>query len=635
MAGRSRRRGEIGAPEGRASSMTQVTSQVLPVWRLLRDEPGQFAVPWHQRYYDWNAEQVGELLHDVNEAVIARRQCYFLGSIMLVEGEDAWEINDGQQRLITISLILASFCRRFTDGGEQPDRGRELQAMRLLFVLPGNTLTVLQESGGHQLRIEPPRYDRSRFASVVRGHDIGANGKLTTAWHSVENFVGGMNAKRREQFFDFLINSVEVGVLYVPPTEDTNAVFEALNGRGKTLDHLDLIRNHLYSYFASPDSAEYRRTVHDSLERVIAICRSSKKAEDYFRCFLQGQFGFLPKTRFYRAARAEIRTRARSGGRDYVYGLVRELSEHSVVELYRNIAASTPDEDFVNLFLGSSRTHGAKRNLETYLAELRGYRVAHPIAFALLRKFVLARDEDSKRRRIIAQKINQCLSDLTSFIMRITFCLSKFEPSRYEANFAKCAKRITDTHAVVDLSILANLREYDELGIMDNDHFRSLLTNKRVTSSTSATRAKRLLFGINAQQQADAGALNFKACTVEHILPQSPMHREGWTGFSRVGGDFGEWVQQIGNLTLLAEGDRYSSVGFNRDFAAKKSVFERSIFNITRDVAHYDDWTPQAISARSRRLAVVASQVWSFSREPVLPGNDREIRRSPGATGRR
>ena len=615
--------------------MTQVTSQVLPIWCLLRDKPGQFAVPWHQRYYDWNAEQVEELLHDVNEAVIAERQSYFLGSIMLVEGKDAWEINDGQQRLITISLILASFCRRFANGGEQPDRGRELQAMRLLFVLPDNTLTVLQESAGHQPRIEPARHDRFHFESVVRGHDIGANGKLTAAWHNVENFVGGMNAKQREHFFDFLINNLEVGVLYVPPTEDTNAVFEALNGRGKTLDHLDLIRNHLYSYFASPDAVEYRITVHHSLERVITICRSSKKAEDYLRCFLQGQFGFLPKTRFYRGARAEIRARANGGGRGYVYDLVRDLSEHSVVELYRNIAASTPDEDFVSVFLRSSRTHGAKRNLETYLAELRGYKVAHPIAFALLRKFLLARDEDSKSRRIIARKINQCLSDLTSFVMRITFCLSKFESSRYEANFAKCAKRITDTRSVNDLSILADLREYDELKIMDNDHFINLLTSKRVSSSTSANRAKRLLFGINAQKQIDASALNFNACTVEHILPQSPLHREGWTGFSREGGDLGEWVQQIGNLTLLAEGDRYSSVEFNRGFAAKRSVFERSIFDVTRDVAQYDDWTPRAISARSRQLAIVASLVWSFSGEPGLPGNEREFQRASGAKGTR
>ena len=596
--------------------MTQVTSTVLHIWCLLRDDPGRFIVPWHQRYYDWSAEQVLELLRDVDEAIDAGRQSYFLGSIMLVRDADAWQINDGQQRLITISLILASFCRRFTEGGEQPDRARELRSMQLLFVLPDNTVTTLQESGGHRLRIEPPRNDQSRFSSVVRGHDIGANGKLTDAWRTVDQFIGSMTAEKRAKFFDFLHGNVEVGILYVPSTEDTNAVFEALNGRGKTLSHLDLIRNHLYSYFSDPDADEYRRTVHDNLESTIAICRSSKKAEDYFRCFLQGQFGFLPKTRFYREARAEIRARSRGNrGPDYVYDLVRQLSDRSLVELFRNIVANTPDEDFIRLFLRSSRTHTANRNLEIYLAELQGYSVAHPIAFALLRKFVLTRTDNPKRRRIVALRVNQCLRDLTSFIMRVTFCLSKFEPSRYEANFAKCAKRITGASTIEELSILADLQEYDELGIMDNANFKSFLTSKRVTTSTSAKRARRLLFGINARQQDDASALNFAACTVEHILPQSPTHRKGWSGFSQESGDLGQWVHQIGNLTLLAEGDRYSSPEFNRDFSGKRLVFEQSIFQITRDVAQHRDWTPEAISARSRRLAAIASQVWSFSRE--------------------
>ena len=187
--------------------MTQVTSKVLQVWRLLRDDPGRFVVPWHQRYYDWGAEQVLELLRDVDEAIDAGRRSYFLGSIMLVQGADAWQVNDGQQRLITISLILASFCRRFTEGGEQPDRARELRSMQLLFVLPDNTVATLRESAGHRLRIEPPRNDRSRFSSVVRGHDIGANGKLTDAWQTVEQFVSGMTPERRAVFFgDYILD---------------------------------------------------------------------------------------------------------------------------------------------------------------------------------------------------------------------------------------------------------------------------------------------------------------------------------------------------------------------------------------------------------------------------------------------
>ena len=58
--------------------MTQITSEVLLVVDLLTK--GRFAVPWHQRYYDWTTEQVGELLADLKEALDENRSSYFLGA---------------------------------------------------------------------------------------------------------------------------------------------------------------------------------------------------------------------------------------------------------------------------------------------------------------------------------------------------------------------------------------------------------------------------------------------------------------------------------------------------------------------------------------------------------------------------
>ena len=596
--------------------MTQVTAKVLPVWDLLMEGEGRFVVPWHQRYYDWEEEQIDELLQDISEAFEFDRQSYFVGSIMLIEGEDEWEINDGQQRLITLSLMLAAFCRRFAQSGKYQDRAREIQALRLLFVLPDNTVETLREADRFILRITPPQQDKNRFSSVIRGHDIGTNGKMTVAWGKISQFVTAMKPENTSSFFDFLLRKVEIAVLYVPHTEDTNAVFEALNGRGKTLSHLDLIRNHLYSYFSDHEDSERKNTIHECLERTIMICRSSKKPEEYFRCFFQCQYGFLQKTRFYRETRDRIRDEAHdSDGGKYVYNLIQNLSEPSVVELFRNIAASTPDEDFVNSFLVISGTGSKKRNLKIFLSELRGYTVAHPLMFSLLRRFVTESTGNSARRRAIARKVNQCLSDLSSFVMRVTFCRSKFEPSRYEASFAHCAERITYEEKIEEMSVIEDLHACDELGIMNDKRFKDQLMSARITNRSSIRRAKQLLFGINAQKQTDANALDFSGCTVEHILPQSDEYRAGWTGFSDVGPDLTDWIQQIGNLTLLGDSDKYSKTQFNSDFESKKIAFMESPFKITREVAKENSWTPKRVAARSHELASAASRVWSFSRE--------------------
>lgn len=93
--------------------MTKVNSQAYLVSELLYS--GRFEVPWHQRYYDWKREQVEELLSDLKDALDTKKTCYFLGSIMLVKPSvgSPHRINDGQQRLITSSLVIAAFCRRF------------------------------------------------------------------------------------------------------------------------------------------------------------------------------------------------------------------------------------------------------------------------------------------------------------------------------------------------------------------------------------------------------------------------------------------------------------------------------------------------------------------------------------------
>ena len=334
--------------------MTQVTSEVLLVHQLFKK--GRFAVPWHQRYYDWSTEQVRELLVDLSEALDENRSGYFLGSIMLVEADGVWEINDGQQRLITLSLLIASLCRRFA-ARRQFDAAHELLALRLLFDRADTAVTNLDETARDTSRICPPRQDRSRFTQIIRGHDIGTNGKMTSAWNEIEIFVTALNQRATREFFEFLTNKVEMGVLYVPRTEDANAVFEALNGRGKQLDDVDLIRNHLYSYFTDPADTERRATVHNNLESVIGNSRSAQRSQDYFRCYFQCRYGYLQKKRFYRETRDKIRSRkGRRNGGEYVYRLVNDLADRKFVELFRTITATNPSNELLSSFMKASST---------------------------------------------------------------------------------------------------------------------------------------------------------------------------------------------------------------------------------------------------------------------------------------
>lgn len=590
--------------------MTQITSEVLLVSELFTK--GKFEVPWHQRYYDWTTEQVGELITDLTEAIDERRASYFLGSIMLVESKDVWQINDGQQRLVTLSLLIASLCRRFAMR-RQTDSGRELLALRLLFDRSARAVTNLSETPKEKPRIKPPRQDKTRFTQIICGHNIGTNGKLTSAWNEIEIFITGLTQNAARRFFEFLTTKVEIGVLYVPKMEDANAVFEALNGRGKQLDDVDLIRNHLYSYFSGASDEERLAKVHDQLENVLQSNRTQQRSQDYFRCYFQCRYGYLQKNRFYRVTRLMIRQdiRRRNPG-DYVYELVNHFADRRFVELFRTITAPNPNLEFISAFLRASSTSNSKRNLPVFLSELASYKVVQPLVFILLRKFVEAQGETQQKRQAIARSVHRSLRDLASFVMRVTFSEAKFEPSKFEAAFANFAKQIGTIKNPTTIDLQSYLQECDERKIMDNRRFISQITEIELRDSR---RAKRFLFGINANQDREARALDFGGCSLEHILPQSETYWEGWAGFSDIRSEIGNWVYRLGNLTLLGDSDSFARNQFNANFGVKRKTFIESPFAITREVAEINEWTPDIISKRSRKLAQAAARVWSFSNQ--------------------
>ena len=570
---------------------------------------GRFEVPWHQRFYDWKREHVVELLDDLWEAVEVQRPCYFLGTIMLVKNEHedrSWIINDGQQRMVTFSLLCARLGHLFA---ESQDSLREARAFRILFDVDANSMARFYEAETSHLRLKPHTDEENLYRQLVQGHSIGANGKLTAAWQEIDRFVSSMDATHAAAFLEFLIRSVEVTSLYVPPTVDPNAVFETINSRGKQLEDWDLIRNDLYSYFNGDRERARQRVVHANLER-IRTRLGEKKALNYARSYLQYRYGFLPKGNFHKETRKRIRASVEhhattpEGRAGYIYRLVTDLSRPEYLDLFRTLTNPREGEDFIRQFHTDSRTTNSKRNLLIFLKELQTYTVTQTITFALLRHYITAPTSQDRKR--LARIISPRLRQLTSFVMRTAFVSPKFEPSRLEEAFA--------THACLPRADLMDnrttftsfLKDCDALNVMDNAAFTERLCTQKMDT---AKKTKRFLLGINRLQQTDAALLNDERCTVEHVLPESSEYWPTWQGFTGV--DPTEWRYRIGNLTLLGEADNKPG-DWNQNFQRKKPVYQRSAIGVTRALAQYDEWTPVHIEDRQRELAHAAASVWSF-----------------------
>ena len=569
-------------------------------------------MPWHQRFYDWKKEHVIELLHDLDEAVGANRRCYFLGTIMLVEKQQgACLINDGQQRMVTISLLCACLCRVFEEAN---DSLRERLALRIPFDVDENSTARFCDAETLTPRLTPPHDDQTRYNQLIRGDSIGSNGKLTLAWQEIDRFVSDMGVEKARAFLDFLIQRIEVACLYVPADVDPNSVYETINSRGKQLEDWDLIRNYLYSYFNDDREKARRGTVHANLERVRTQLRDETKVIGYARCYFQYRYGFLPKGNFYKETRKKIRAAAESnppakgGPAGYIHKLVADFSRQEYLNVFRVIAAPSAGDSFIEQFHTLSGKTTAPRNLFIFLKELQTYTVTQALVFALLSHYVT--ESERKEQRNLARRIHRRLQQFTSFVMRTAFVSLKFEPSHFEDAFATQAHAIRSRPAPADdeTPFAEFLNECDAgTGIMDDTKFTERM---KFQEMHGATKIKRFLLGLNRARQSDAELINEHQCTVEHILPRSERHWSTWKGFD--GHKPSDWVHRIGNLTLLGQSDNKPGDFENRNFPRKKPVYGRSAIGLTRELDQYTDWSPTEVGARQVHLIHSAVRVWSF-----------------------
>lgn len=87
----------------------------------------RFVIPIYQRPYSWTDAQIEDLYRDVGDAIAPPLQDYFLGTIVTTRSEDSrLTIIDGQQRLVTVSVLIASIRDYFALDG-QADRAQDIE----------------------------------------------------------------------------------------------------------------------------------------------------------------------------------------------------------------------------------------------------------------------------------------------------------------------------------------------------------------------------------------------------------------------------------------------------------------------------------------------------------------------------
>jgi uncharacterized protein with ParB-like and HNH nuclease domain len=206
----------------------------------------QLVIPIYQRTYSWQKDECLQLWKDVlragaNEAVTG----HFVGSIVYIE-EGQSQVStrspllviDGQQRLTTVTLLLAAVAQALGDG--EPVEG--FSAAKLQHYYLRNAL----ESGQRAYKLLLSQTDKDTLTAIVWGRPLPAQPSVRV----VENFgyfrewLAGLNGDLGPVCHG-LAKLMVVDVALTRGQDNPQLIFESMNSTGRRLSQADLIRNYV------------------------------------------------------------------------------------------------------------------------------------------------------------------------------------------------------------------------------------------------------------------------------------------------------------------------------------------------------------------------------------------------------
>lgn len=158
-------------------------------------------IPTYQRPYKWTAKNVNQLITDI--ITFSDKSSYRLGTLVLYNNE----IVDGQQRIVTLSLILKNMLDRITDVKQRANYNEVIQ----------NIETFIKNT---------------KFPNRYSLHNVVEN------IHVIEARESDLTIKT----LDFILEKCEFVVIELNNISEAFQFFDSQNARGKDLEAHDLLK---------------------------------------------------------------------------------------------------------------------------------------------------------------------------------------------------------------------------------------------------------------------------------------------------------------------------------------------------------------------------------------------------------
>lgn len=556
------------------SQMQQISIQLEGVGSVLKSR--RFKVPAYQRSYAWELDHVNSLLNDIGDAIKNKEKEYFLGSIVVTGAPNGrFEVVDGQQRLTTVSLLIAAIKEMFENSGDlevvssvkseflaSTDRKTKEKEPKLILNETDNEL--YQDLIESIASVDKDKYSRQ------------SHKRLISSANCMLEYMKSLCDKSKDpeddlhSWLDYLEGNMKVIVVTAPDDSNAFVIFETLNDRGLELAISDLLKNYLFH--RSGEKIDETKNRWLTMVAILESASDDPLVVTYLRHFSMAKYGLIREKELFGVIKKKITNKKMA------LAFSGELSDSA--KTYS--ALINTDHEYWSGHDPAVGAHVATLNLL-------GMTQIRPLLLAILNKFE-------------KKKIKEAFRVLVSVAVRFQI-VGGVGGGSLEKIYADTAKSVAEGEISTAKEIIAGFKT-----LPSDSAFKAAFSIISISKQNLARFYLRSLEewaeGVNGEKlpSPDVNKVN-----LEHVLPITPTPE--WDAlFSK--DELRAYQNRLGNLAIMAS-KLNSKIG-NESFDAKKMVYMESSFGFTKSIAECDKWDKQAIENRQNDMAELAVKIWSI-----------------------
>ena len=559
----------------------------------------QYVVPRWQRRYRWGQFDIERLVEDLLTVAVAGPEAAHYGGTLLTfpEPGPAGVVNtirvvDGQQRLTTVSILLACIAAELGPKGQCGDWTAQ--------IIRDDRLMNPGKSPEKRRKLRLQNGDEEEYRLGLEGRPTGA-GAVAQAWKIARRLVAQNDAARLLEGLKRLrVVSIGLG-----DKEDPQQIFESLNATGRPLTESEKVKNWLLMGLPDEEQQDLHENHWLQLERTLGAEHTTEPTDTFLRDVLRWRTGKVHGIdRAYEGLRRWAVQEGRAEDRP---ALCRDLAR--LAQLY-------------GILTGTAGKHPDVK-VERELRHLRemAIDIHRPLTLRLL-------NDASGNGRIAAtsEELARTLAGVGTWTTRMW--LADRPTSGMNRAVAELAHGPGPSegadfveHWLGRIRRLRNTR----VGVPNDEAVRDGIRTRKAYGGSATRSAFAVLCAMmEAEHREEAPARD--RLTIEHVMPQKLTN-----DWRRALGDdaeekHGRYRDRFANLTL--SGDATNSGMGASTFDAKREVYRNSSIGMTRRLADESEWGEETLERRAEDLARRAFSRWPWPEQaaPAHEAQDRSAR---------